>query len=48
MAKLQALQTLKLERFETSAILKKLNATSRALAELKGVAYAGSEGQFRD
>jgi Fic family protein len=38
MAKLQALQTLKLERFETSAILKKLNATSRALAELKGVA----------
>lgn len=34
----QALQTLSPERFETRDILKKLNTTSRILAELKGVA----------
>ena len=35
---MQALQKLLPERFETREILKKLNATSRILAELKGVA----------
>lgn len=38
MAELPALQALDPSRFETAAILKKLNATSRVLAELKGVA----------
>jgi Fic family protein len=38
MTTLQALQALDLERFETKVILKKMNSTSRALAELKGVA----------
>lgn len=38
MTMLRALQALDPERFETKAILKKLNSSSRALAELKGVA----------
>ncbi len=38
MTTLRALQTLDPERFESKAILKKMNSTSRALAELKGVA----------
>lgn len=38
MAELPALQALDPSRFETRAILKKLNSTSRVLAELKGVA----------
>ncbi len=38
MAELQALQGLAPGRFETLAILKKLNSASRVLAELKGVA----------
>ena len=38
MAELRALQDLAPERFDTLAILKRLNATSRVLAELKGVA----------
>jgi len=38
MADLQPLQTLDPARFETRSILKKLNAASRVLAELKGVA----------
>jgi Fic family protein len=38
MAELQALQALDASRFETRTILKKLNATSRVLAELKGIA----------
>lgn len=38
MAEISPLQTLDPTRFETSAILKKLNSTSRVLAELKGVA----------
>lgn len=38
MSELRALQTLDAARFETPTILKKLNATSRVLAELKGVA----------
>jgi len=38
MPKIPHLQTLAPERFETPAILKKLNAASRKLAELKGIA----------
>lgn len=38
MTGLRALQGLNPQRFETPAILKRLNSTSRALAELKGVA----------
>jgi hypothetical protein len=38
MTELQPLQALDVARFETRSILKKLNSTSRVLAELKGVA----------
>jgi Fic family protein len=38
MTELQPLQALDAARFETRSILKKLNSTSRVLAELKGVA----------
>ena len=40
MTTLPSLHTLKPTRFETPAILKKLAAASRSLAELKGVAAA--------